>query len=130
MSGQIKVWSIIIQEHLIASGSGWGGYTGMEPMWLPVARPLGTAGRVITFEEPYPCTVNLMGTYTLKPPLHIFDNLRVVTWVQSATGTREVLNADYMDLPDSTGVYEDTFVRLPGSAALHVAPTPPTAPSR
>lgn len=129
VSGQIKVWSVVIQDNFIAAGTGWGGYTGQEMMWMPVAWPLGTAGQVISFAGPYPQTVNVMGTYTLNPTLHIFNNLRVVTWVQTAAGTKEVLNANYMDLPDTaTGVYEDTFTPVEGSAQLYVAPNPASGP--
>ena len=125
VSGQIKVWSVVIQDNFIAAGSGWGGYTGMEMMWMPVAWPLGTSGQVINFTGPYPQTVNVMGTYTLNPTIHIFDNLKVVTYVQLAAGTREVLNAHYMDLPDSaTGVYEDATGPVGETAHLFAGPNP------
>lgn len=125
VSGQIKVWSVIIQDDFIASGAGWGGYSGMEMRWMPVAWPLGTQGQVVTFSGPYPQTVHLMGNYTLDPSQHIFDNLNVVTFVQLGTGTREVLNANYMDLPDTAaGIYEDHTLPVGGSAFLHVGPNP------
>ncbi len=124
-SGQIKVWSVVIQDNFFATGTGWGGYSGMEMMWMPVAWPLGAAGQVINFTGPYPQTVNVMGSYTLNPTLHIFNNLKVVTYVQLGSGTRAVLNANYMDLPDTaTGVYEDTFTPAGESALLFAGPNP------
>lgn len=123
-SGQIKVWSVVIQDNFIAAGS-WGGYTGMEMMWMPVAWPLGATGQVINFTGPYPQTIDVMGTYTLNPTIHIFNNLKVVTFVQLGSGTREVLNADYMDLPDTaTGVYGDEATQTGESAQLFVGPNP------
>lgn len=125
VSGQIKVWSVVIQDDVTASGGSWGGYTNMKLMWLPVAWPLGTSGQVISFTGPYPQTVNLMGNYTLNPAVHIFDNLRVVTYVQLGSGTREVLNAHYMDLPEAaTGVYGDEAAQVGESAQLYVGPNP------
>ena len=92
---------------------------------MPVAWPLGINGQVVTFSGPYPQTVQLMGNYTLKPSLHEFDNLNVVTFVQLGAGTREVLNAHHMDLPDTTvGIYEDHTPPVGGSAFLHVGPNP------
>jgi len=124
VSGQIKVWSVVIQDNFIAAGS-WGGYTGMEMMWMPVAFPLGAAGQVISFTGPYPQTVDVMGTYTLNPTIHIFNNLKVVTYVQLGSGTREVLNAHYMDLPDTaTSVYGDEAAQVGESAQLFVGPNP------
>ncbi len=49
----------------------------------------------------------------------------MVTFVQSTTGTKEVMNAHYMDLPDTaTGVYEDETTPVSGSAQLLVGPNP------
>ncbi len=125
VSGQIKVWSVVIQDNFIAAGTGWGGYTGMEMMWMPVAFPLGAAGQVISFTGPYPQTVNVQGNYTLNPTIHIFNNLKVVTYVQISGGTREVLNANHMDLPDTaTGVYGDEAAQVGEAAQLYVGPNP------
>jgi hypothetical protein len=119
----IKVWSAILEDHEIAS-SAWGGYSGQEMMWIPVAYPLGSQGKVLNFTGPYPQIISVAGSYTLNPALHPFNNLNVATFVQYASGTREVLNANFMDLPDSaTGIYGDETAS--GSVAvLNVAPNP------
>lgn len=119
-SGVIKVWSVVIQDSVTAAGSGWGGYAGKELMWLPVAWPLGTAGQALSFTGPYPQTVEVSGDYTLNPARHLYDDLRVVTWVQLATGTRQVLNANYRLLADPQG-FEGPAI---GSVALHAGPNP------
>jgi hypothetical protein len=105
VSGQIKVWTVVCEDHEMAGGS-WGLYSGMEMMWIPVAWPLTAQGSVITFTGPYPQTVSVAGNYTLSPTLNPFDNLNVVTFVQGTT-TRQVLNASYMDLPDTATGIED-----------------------
>ncbi len=105
-SGLLKVWCAIVEDEQLASGSSWGGYNGKTLDWLPVAWPMGATGTVISFTGPYPQTVSISHTYILNPAVHEFENLRVVTFVQPTGGTREVLNAHYMDLPDATGVSE------------------------
>lgn len=91
-------------------------------MWIPVAFPLGTSGTVIEFTGPYPQTVQVSGSYTLTPSQHIFDNLNVATFVQTAS--KEVLNASFVDLPDTgTGIYED---ESSATVDLHAWPTPTT----
>lgn len=121
----IKVWCIITEDHDMA-GTGWGGYTGQEMMYLPVAWPLGTQGQTLNFTGPYPQTISVSGDYTLNPSAHTFDNLNVATWVQYSTGTRECLNADYMDLPDTaTGVYGDETGYSPVTM-LTAGPNPST----
>lgn len=121
----IKVWSAILEDHEMA-GSSWGGYNGQEMMWIPVAYPLGSQGKVLNFTGPYPQTISVAGSYTLNPTLHPFNNLNVATFVQYASGTREVLNANFMDLPDSaTGIYGDETASTP-VAVLNVAPNPST----
>ncbi len=119
-TGTIKVWSVVIQDSVTATGTGWGGYTGKELMWLPVAWPLGTGGQVVSFTGPYPRTVELSGDYTLDPARHLYDDLRVVTWVQLATGSKQVLNANYRLLSDPEGIEGSA----PGSLALHAGPNP------
>ena len=105
-SGTIKVWSNVLEDHQIAT-SAWGGYNGQEMMWIPVAWALGTGGQTLNFTGPYPQTLTVEGNYTLKPELQVFENLNTSTWVQLTTGTKEVLNADFQDLPDaSSGVNE------------------------
>lgn len=104
VSGQIKVWSAIVQNGFTAP-SGWGGYSGMEMRWIPRSIPAGNTGTVISFTGPYPQTVNIAGTYLLDSYMWNFDSLALVTLVQPTTGTREVLNAAYTDLPDTaTGI--------------------------
>lgn len=123
VSGEIKVWSAIVESHDIAS-SDYGVYEGQELMWEPRAWPLGSTGTPISFTGPYPQTVEVEGSYTLDPAEHTFDNLEVVTYVQVSSGDKEVLNADFMDLPDtSTGTY-GTETAVESSASLFVGPNP------
>ena len=123
LTNPIKVWSVIVEDHEVA-GSGWGYYTGMEMMWIPVAFPLGSQGKILDFTGPYPQTISVAGDYVLNPSEHPFDNLNVTTFVQYASGTREVLNANFMDLPDTaTGVYGDETSSSP-TAVLSVGPNP------
>lgn len=118
----IKVYSVILEDHEIAT-SAWGGYNGKEMMWIPVSSPLGYYGQVVNFTGPYPQTISLEGDYVLNPALHPIDNLNMATFVQYTSGTREVLNSNFMDLPETaTGVYGDEFT-LP-SAILTVGPNP------
>ncbi|MCP4646144.1 MAG: hypothetical protein GY852_00205, partial [bacterium] len=126
-SGTIKVWNVILEDHEIASSS-WGGYNGQEMMWIPVATPLGSNGSVLNFTGPYPQTLEVSGAYTLSPSSHIFDNLNVATYVQHTTGSKEVLNASFIDLPDtgSSGVYSDEGVSVVSSAVLSAWPNPTT----
>lgn len=125
-AGTIKVWCTILEDHEIAVGA-WGGYSGMEMMWLPVAFPLGTAGSVLNFTGPYPQTISVQGNYTLNPSTHIFNNLNVAAFVQYTAGTKEVLNAYYDDLPDTaTGVYDAGTAPVDGNAVLGAWPNPST----
>ncbi|MDM7993111.1 MAG: T9SS type A sorting domain-containing protein [Candidatus Fermentibacter sp.] len=104
VSGQIKVWSAIVENGFTAPGN-WGGYSGMEMRWIPRSIPAGNQGTVISFTGPYPQTVNIAGTYLLDCNMWDFESLALVTLVQPTTGTREVLNAAYTDLPDTaTGI--------------------------
>jgi len=122
-SGEIRVWSVILEDHEIAT-SAWGLFNGQEMMWIPVASPLDIVGEVLNFTGPYPQTINVSGSYTLTPEYPI-DNLNVATFVQYTSGTtREVLNANFMDLPDSaTGTYGDETASSP-AAVLTVGPNP------
>lgn len=123
-TGQLKVWSIICEDHDII-GSGWGAYSpGTEMMWLPVAWSLGTQGNVLNFTGPYPQTISVSGTYTLNPTAHTYSNLNVVTFVQPTAGTKAVLNADFMDLPDTaTGIEDQGGIGI-GSSDLSIWPNP------
>ena len=105
-TGSLRAYSVIIEDHEIA-GPAWGGFAGDEMMWIPVAFPLGTGGTAISFSGSYPDTAYAEGSYKLDPEEHIFNNLRLVTWVQETSGSKEVMNAHYMDLPDTwNGIYE------------------------
>ncbi len=120
----IKVYSVILEDHEIAS-SAWGGYSGQEMMWIPVAYPLGSQGEYLSFTGPYPQTISVAGSYTLNPSVHPFNNLNVATFVQYTSGTREVLNANFMDLPDTpTGIFGDETGFIPATALLTVGPNP------
>jgi len=121
VSGQIKVWTVITEDHEVA-GTGWGGYTNQEMMWLPVATALGTQGSVLNFTGPYPQTISVSGNYTLNPVAHTFDNLNVVTFVQASN--REVLNANFVDLPDTATGIEDMEGGTLDSSNLSVWPNP------
>jgi len=122
-SGSLKAYAVIIEDHEIAS-SDWGGYSGDEMMWIPVAFPLGTNGTTISYGG-YPQTVYAEGNYTLDPTEEIFNNLRLVTWVQETSGSKEVMNAHYMDLPDTAAEVYGTYGGInPAEAALTVGPNP------
>jgi hypothetical protein len=123
-SGSLRAYAAIIEDHEIA-GSGWGGYSGMEMMWIPVAFPLGNSGTTISFTGGYPQTVYAEGSYSLDPTEDIFNNLRLVTWVQETSGSKEVMNAHYMDLPDTPqDVYDTSGGIGPAEATLTVGPNP------
>jgi hypothetical protein len=120
----LKVWSAIVEDHDIAS-SAYGVYNAQELMWEPRAFPLGATGTAISFTGPYPQTVNFSQPYTLNPAEHNFDNLDVVTYVQASAGTREVLNASFIDLPTTaTGVYENEADQIASCSVLGAWPNP------
>lgn len=123
-SGVVKVFSVITEDHEMASSS-WGGYNGQEMMWIPVAYPLGNTGTSLSFTGPYPQTISVSGTYTLTPTVHPFQNLNVATVVQAST--KAVLNASFVDLPDTaTGIYEDESATFGSTIDLHAWPSPTT----
>lgn len=102
----LKLYSAIVESGDIAS-SAYGYYAGQVMAWEPRAWPAGASGTAITFTGPYPQTIVVEKSYTLNPVEHNFDNLDIVTAVQLTTGNHEVMNAHFMDLPDSgTGIYE------------------------
>lgn len=118
--GTVKVFSNILEDHEVPA-AGWGGYNNKELMWIPVARPLGTNGQALEFTGPYPQTLTVEGTYILDPDEDIFDNLNVSAWVQYTTGTKEVLNASFDDLPDtSTGIAGEEY----GTSTVSAWPNP------
>ncbi|MCK5035072.1 MAG: T9SS type A sorting domain-containing protein [Candidatus Sabulitectum sp.] len=125
-AGTIKVNTVILEDHEVAT-SAWGGYNGMEMMWIPVAYPLGTGGNVLNFTGPYPQTIEVSGSYTLNSASHPYDNLNVATYVQFSTGTKEVLNASFIDLHDtSTGIYDTEEPLEVTSSVLNAWPNPTT----
>ena len=108
VTGPFKIWSAIVESNEIASSS-YGVYAGQELMWEPRAMPLGNYGTEISITGPYPQTIYSAGSYTLDPTQHTFENLDVVTYVQSNVGSHEVLNASFLDLPDTAvGIGEQT----------------------
>ncbi len=125
VSGEIKIWSAILESHEIA-GTPYGVYNGQELMWEPRAWPMGASGTAISITGPYPQTINVTGTYTLDPAVHIFNNLDVITYVQASTGTHEVLNASFEDLPDTATGVEDFEGAGIGSLSINAWPNPST----
>ena len=119
----LKLYSAIVESGDIGT-SGYGYYSGMVLGWEPRAWPAGATGTSIEFTGPYPQTLIIEKTYTLDPIEHNFDNLDVVSFVQLTTGDFEVMNAHFMDLPDTgTGVYEDPTESV-GSANISVSNNP------
>jgi hypothetical protein len=123
-SGEIKLWSAIVEDHMTAS-SEYGYYEGQELMWEPRAWPCGATGQVVAFTGPYPQTVVVTRTYALSPADMNFANLDGVAYVQMSTGTLEVLNASFVDLPDTnTGIFDDGTAPVADSPGLFVGPNP------
>lgn len=121
-AGTIKVNTVILEDHEMAT-SAWGGYNGQEMMWIPVAFPLGTGGNVLNFTGPYPQTIEVSGSYTLNSAQHPYDDLNVATYVQYSTGSKEVLNADFIALSEAgTGIHDEGAT----SYVLNAWPNPST----
>lgn len=126
VSGTIKIWSAVVESHETAT-SAYGVYNGQELMWEPRAMPMGNSGTEISITGPYPQTINVSGSYVLDPVEDIFDNLEVITYVQANTGNKEVLNANFIDLPDTaSGVYEEGSASVEETALLGAWPNPST----
>jgi hypothetical protein len=123
VTGEVKIWSAILESHEIASSS-YGVYAGQELMWEPRAFPMGSSGTVISVAGPYPRTINVSGTYSLNPVEHPFSNLDVITYVQASTGNHEVLNAAFMDLPDTATGTEGPSGAEIGSLSVRAWPNP------
>ncbi len=123
VTGEVKIWSAILESHEIASSS-YGVYAGQELMWEPRAWPMGSSGTAISITGPYPQTINVSGAYTLNPTAHTFNNLDVITYVQASTGNHEVLNAHFVDLPDTaTGVEGPSGAEI-GAMSVDAWPNP------
>ena len=119
----LKLYSAIVESGDIASGA-YGYYSGQTLAWEPRAWPAGSSGTTVNFTGPYPQTVIVEKPYTLIPSEHNFDNLDVVSFVQLTTGNHEVMNAHFMDLPDSgTGVY-DSQTGIGGFADVSISSNP------
>lgn len=119
----IRVYSVINEDHETAT-SAWGGYSGQEMMWIPQEFPLGNTGDLIEFTGPYPQTVSVSGDYDLDPITQPFSNLSIATFVQYASGTRECLNAHYMDLPDTNTGVHGGGTHSPQTPILTAGPNP------
>ncbi len=117
----LKLYSAIVESGDIAS-SGYGVYSGKTLVWEPRAWPAGSTGTEVSFTGPYPQTVIVEKSYTLDPTEHNFENLDVVSVVQLASGNHEVMNAHFMDLPD-TGTGIDDFVAGTVNLALSSNPS-------
>jgi hypothetical protein len=121
----LRLFSAIVESGDIAS-SGYGYYAGQTMAWEPRAWPAGSTGYSISFSGPYPETIIIERPYTLNPTEHTFDNLDVVTFVQTSAGNREVMNAHFVDLPDTnTGIYDTAGLSI-GGAGLTAGPNPTT----
>ncbi len=123
VTGEVKIWSAIVESHEIA-GTAYGVYNGQELMWEPRAWPMGASGTVIDITGSYPKTIDVSGTYTLDPIAHTFDNLEVVTYVQASTGNHEVLNASFVDLPDTAAGGESPEGAGIGTLTINAWPNP------
>jgi hypothetical protein len=123
VTGPFKLWTAILESHEMGS-SDYGVYAGQELMWEPRAFPLGTSGTEISITGPFPQTVNLSGAYTLNPAEHPFNNLDVIAYVQSSSGSHEVLNAAFMDLPDTATDIEDSDITGINQMSIDAWPNP------
>ena len=119
----LKLYSAIVESGDIAS-SAYGYYAGQVMAWEPRAWPAGASGTSVSFTGPYPQTIIIEKPYTLDPSQHSFDNLDVVSFVQLTTGNHEVMNAHFMDLPDTpTGVYEGSTESI-SSVSIGISSNP------
>ncbi len=121
---QISFWAAIVESHDIAS-SEYGVYSGQELMWEPRAFPVGTSGQAVTFTGPYPQTVTVTGSYTLDPVSMAFGSLESIAYVQKNIDDHAVLNASFIDLPDTnTGISGGGSMQ----AGLEIFPNPSMGP--
>jgi hypothetical protein len=123
VTGPFQFWTAILESHEMGS-SGYGVYAGQELMWEPRAFPMGTTGTAISITGPFPQTVNLSGPYTLNPAEHSFNNLDIIAYVQSASGSHEVLNAAFTDLPDTATDIEDSDITGINQMSIDAWPNP------
>jgi hypothetical protein len=122
--GELRLYSAIVEDHDIAT-SGYGVYAGQELMWEPRAWPPAPTGTVLDFTGPYPQTLSFSYPYTLDPTSMTFSNLNVITYVQQTADPHEVMNASFVDLPDTnTGIGDSGTSPVVGSASLSIGPNP------
>jgi hypothetical protein len=121
----LRLYSAIVESGDIA-GSGYGFYAGQTMVWEPRVWPCGTTGYSINFTGPYPQTLEIDRSYTLNPSEHTFDMLDVVTFVQTSSGNREVVNAAFMDLPDTGTGIGTSAGPVTDDLLLMVGPNPAT----
>ncbi len=101
-ASSLKLYSAIVESGDVA-GSGYGYYQGQTMAWEPRAWPCGSNGYAITFTGPYPQELVVVRTYTLDPVQHTYENLDAVTFVQTSSGNKEVMNASFLHLAQ-TGI--------------------------
>ena len=119
----LKLYSAIVESGDIAS-SAYGYYAGQVMAWEPRAWPAGASGTSVSFTGPYPQTLIIAKPYTLDPSQHSFDNLDVVSFVQLTSGNHEVMNAHFMDLPDTyTGIHEGSTETV-NSTSISISSNP------
>jgi len=121
----VKLWSAILEDHEVATGS-WGGYNGQEMMWIPVVAPTPTAGTVLNFTGPYPQTIMVEGDYTLNTSAHPFDNLNMGVIVQGyqSNEEKEVFNAYFSTLTYASGVEDEGSASVENGSLLGTWPNP------
>jgi hypothetical protein len=117
----LRLYSAIVESGDIAT-SAYGVYAGQTLAWEPRAWPCGTTGYAISFTGPYPQTLIINRTYTLDPAQHTFENLDVVTFVQTSAGNKEVMNGSFLHL-DGTGVGDSPDLGL-SDLVLTIGPNP------
>jgi len=124
-TSSLKLYSAIVQSNEIAT-SAYGVYSGQTLAWMPKVMPCGNTGTVVDFTGPYPQTIQVVKTYTLNPSQHIFNNLDLVSFVLD-TSSEEVMNAAFMDVPDTntSGVSSESETVV-CSGVLSAWPNPTT----
>jgi hypothetical protein len=124
-ASSLKLYSAIVQSNEIAS-SAYGLYSGQTLAWMPKVMPCGNTGTVVGFTGPYPQTIQVVKTYTLNPSQHLFNNLDLVSFVLD-TSSEEVMNAAFMDVPDTntSGVSSESETVV-CSGVLSAWPNPTT----
>ncbi len=120
-ASSLKLYSAIVESGDVA-GSGYGYYQGQTMAWEPRAWPCGSNGYPISFTGPYPQELVVVRTYTLDPVQHTYENLDAVTFVQTSSGNKEVMNTSFDHL-DQTGVGDSPDLNL-SDLTLTIGPNP------